>query len=277
MNHWNYIIKIQPRDPWVEILIAQLSEHNFDSFQEVEEGVEAYIAESNDSELTTAIVEEFGKTNNLSLSVEKELVELKNWNKEWESSFPPVIVGEFCVIKAPFHDLEVKCEHTLTIMPKMSFGTGHHPTTYLMVQAMEYLDFKGKDVLDMGSGTGVLGILACKLQANKVLGIDIEDWAVQNAIENAKVNSCSMQFELGGKEKIPSHKVDVLLANINRNILVDQKEDYWSTLKVGGTLLTSGFLKQDKEFLINEFENQGFKNINAYDKENWVCLAFRKK
>jgi len=277
MNHWNYIIKIQPRDPWVEILIAQLSECNFDSFQEIEGGVEAYIAENNYSESTTAIIEDFGKANDLKLSFEKKLVELKNWNEEWESSFPPVIVGEFCVIKAPFHDLDVKCEHLLTIMPKMSFGTGHHPTTYLMVQAMKYLDFKGKDILDMGSGTGVLGILACKLQANNVLGIDIEDWAVLNAIENAKVNKCNMQFELGGKEKIPNRKVDVLLANINRNILVDQKGDYRNVLKVGGVLLTSGFLKQDKEFLIKEFEGQGFETINAYDKQNWVCLAFRKK
>ncbi|MFT6746552.1 MAG: ribosomal protein L11 methyltransferase [Glaciecola sp.] len=277
MNYWNYKIEIQPRDPWVEILIAHLSGENFDSFQEVEKGVEAYISEDNSGQIAETFITDFGIENKLELTFEKELVKLKNWNEEWENSFEPVIVDGFCVIKAPFHDLEVSCEHELTIMPKMSFGTGHHPTTYLMVNAMKNLGFENKKVLDMGSGTGVLGILACKLQAKEVLGIDIEDWAVENAIENAKVNGCRIKFELGGKEKIPDAEFDVVLANINRNILVDQKGDYKNAIRQGGTLLLSGFLKQDKDFITEEFESQGFENINAYDKENWVCLVFRKK
>lgn len=277
MNYWNYKIKIQPRNPWAEILIAQLSGEKFDSFQETEEGVEAYISENDSSSLTEDFIKEFGRSNEIELHFDKEFVELKNWNEEWENSFDPVIVDDFCVIKAPFHQLEVSCEHELVIMPKMSFGTGHHPTTYLMVKAMQQLDFKDKEVLDMGSGTGVLGILACKLQAKKVLGIDIEDWAVENAIENAQTNNCQMKFELGGKEKIPAVEFDVLLANINRNILIDQKEIYTKSLKKDGVLLMSGFLQQDKEFLIKEFEEQGFENINDYKKENWICLAFRKK
>ncbi|MFT6716034.1 MAG: ribosomal protein L11 methyltransferase [Saprospiraceae bacterium] len=277
MNYWNYKIRIQPRDPWVEILIAQLSGHDFDSFQETDDGVEAYISEVDSSESTEGIIKGFAQSNELQLSFEKELVKLKNWNEEWENAFEPVVVGGFCVIKAPFHDVTVKCEHELIIMPKMSFGTGHHPTTHLMVNAMKFLEFKNKVVLDMGSGTGVLGILACKLQAEDVLGIDIDQWAVENAIENSKANNCQMKFEFGGKEKIPAKGFDVVLANINRNILLDQKEDYKEALIKNGILLISGFLKQDKKFLEKEFKNQGFEHINGYEKENWVCLVFQKK
>jgi len=277
MNYWNYKIKIQPRDPWVEILIAQLSEEKFDSFQEVEDGLEAYIAENNWTASIDELMKDFEVSNNLRLSFQKEVIALKNWNEEWENSFTPVVVEAFCAIKAPFHELETNCEHELTIMPKMSFGTGHHPTTFMMVKAMQQVDFKNKKVLDMGCGTGVLGILACKLQAAEVLGIDIEDWAVENAIENAQTNHCEMEFELGGKEKIPDIEYDVLLANINRNILVDQKGLYNKSLKSGGTLLLSGFLQQDKEFIKEEFENEGFDNVNTYKKENWVCLVFQKR
>lgn len=277
MNYWSYKIDIQPRDPWVDILIAKLSEIGVESFQESDEGVEAYFSEKDEAFDISSIVTDFGTDNQLQISVSKELIKQQNWNEEWESSFVPVVVDDFCIIRAPFHELNGICEHELVITPKMSFGTGHHPTTYLMVKAMKSIDFNDKNVLDMGSGTGVLGILACKLLANKVLGIDIEDWAVENAIENAQHNKANIEFKLGGKEQIPGDQFDVILANINRNILVDQLLDYANVLISGGKLLLSGFLKQDKDFMENELEKHGFAKLTDYEKDNWICLVLLKK
>ena len=277
MNQWNYSINFQPRDPWVEILIAQLAAFNFDTFEETEKGFHAYISEDNSFKFDDHFIEDFAHLNKLKCTFSKEMIPQKNWNKSWEDSFEPVVVEDFCIIRAPFHEVKSDHLHELIIMPKMSFGTGHHATTFLMVKAMREIDFSQKEVLDMGTGTGVLSILACKLLAKQVMGIDIEEWAVDNARENAKNNKCQVDYALGGKEMIPSRKFDVLLANINKNILIDQKSSYVRTLRSGGVLLISGFLKQDQDDLAFEFEQVDFELVNQYNKENWVCLVFQKK
>lgn len=277
MNYWKYKINIQPRDPWVEILIAELSEVGVDSFEEQEQELTAYFSEGKDNQAIESLVLTLSERNDFKVEVGKELVKQQNWNASWESSFTPVEIDHFCVVKAPFHELDKQFEHELIITPKMSFGTGHHPTTYLMIKAMQKIDFPQKKVLDMGSGTGVLAILASKLQAEYTLGIDIEKWAVENAIENAAENAATVDFKLGSIEQVPKLKFDIILANINRNILVDQLATYAENIRKGGCLLLSGFLKQDKDFMIQIAGSHDFLKVTNYEKDNWVCLMFEKK
>lgn len=276
MDYVKYSIEIQPREPWVDILMSELSDFGFDTFEETEEGVDAYLPVKEEGEKLSEYFKNFSHDEAYTFRFEREEIPTQNWNAEWESSFEPVIVGDFCNIRADFHQGNSNCQYEILITPKMSFGTGHHPTTFLMVQAMQNIEFSNTKVLDMGTGTGVLGILAYKLQAESVLGIDIEEWAVENAIENAQKNQSIVEFKLGGKEQIPSETYDVILANINRNILLDQLSKYGDVLCSGGKLLLSGFMKEDVAVLNESASKLGLKLINENKKEQWICLVFQK-
>lgn len=276
MDYIKYNFKIQPRDPWVDILMSDLSDLPFDTFEETELGFEAYIPQKFNSKEVFELIESYKEKPELSIEFEVQEIAAQNWNAEWESSFTPVSVGNFCNIRADFHPITNEFKHEIVITPKMSFGTGHHPTTYLMVQEMSQLKFDGKKVLDMGSGTGVLAILAKKLGATDVLGIDIEEWAVENAIENAENNHIEAVFKLGGKEQITDKGFDVVLANINRNILLDQISKYSEVMNPKGHLLLSGFMKEDVDMLIESAKNLGFEIIKEEKKEQWICLVFQK-
>ena len=255
-----------------EILIAQLSEINYEGFEETDNNLFAFIPEEkfNEKELQQIISIH-------SLSISKEIIEQRNWNEEWEKDFEPVIVDNFCAIRASFHKPVTSVKNEIIITPKMSFGTGHHATTYLMVQAMEQIDFINKSVFDFGTGTGVLSILAEKLGAKNILAIDIDEWSINNAIENISVNDCSKIF-VEKNEHIPnSQKFDIILANINKNVIMPNLAIMQQQLQMPGVLLLSGLLEQDFDDIHKETEKHNLNLVQKLSKENWICLKILSK
>ena len=269
-----YHFKVIPAQPGSDILISQLGDVGFDSFVENETGFDAYITEDLEPSVN---LNEFEFTD-FSFSFEKERIEQTNWNAEWEKNFEPVLVDDLLVIRAPFHEPNKKVKHEIVIMPKMSFGTGHHDTTWLMCKQIFDLELKDKSVLDMGCGTGVLAILAKKLGAAKVVGIDIDEWSVENAIENCASNNCSdIEIKLGDKEILDSYtEFDIILANINKNVLKVQIPLYSRLLKANGFLLLSGFFNTDVEELEKHAQANHLILIKSFTKNNWAVMKLVK-
>ena len=257
-----------------DILIAELGDAGFESFVDEKDGFLAYIPEPelNEQNLLELI-------NRVAPGIvwEKKIIPPQNWNAVWEAQFDPIRLTENCVIRAPFHPPVKDGSIELIIEPKMSFGTGHHATTRMMCKAMFSIQFEGKKVLDMGCGTGVLGILAAKLGASSVTGIDIEEWAVENAIENAGRNDVSMEVKKGGAEQISTEAFDIILANINRNILLADSHAYAAALKNNGYILLSGFLETDVSALLESYVALGFTHKKTIGEENWRCILFLKR
>jgi ribosomal protein L11 methyltransferase len=259
-----------------EILTAVLDYLSFEGITELENQLIAYIpAIDYDSTELEKALNENGLASSVSIELQ-ETIDEKNWNEEWEKNFEPVFIDSRCVIRAPFHETFDETEYVITIEPKMSFGTGHHATTSLIVSRMLEIDFSRKRVLDMGCGTGILGILACKRGAESVTGIDNDTWAYQNSLENASRNQVEMQFILGGDEVIPDQSFTIIIANINRNILLMQKQAYYNHLEPGGQLLLSGILIEDTVIIRDEFEKTGFTFTQARSKGNWQMMEFIK-
>lgn len=256
-----------------DILIAELAEAGFESFVDSEDGFLAYVPEELFSEEK---LQRVVGTTEYEESPVIQRIEPQNWNTVWESQFDPIQVNAEICIRAPFHNPMPGFAFELIIEPRMSFGTGHHATTRLMCEAMQSIDFKGKIVCDMGCGTGILGILAMKMGAESAFGVDIEQWAVENARDNASTNSVVMQIEEGGAEHLEGKKFDIILANINRNVLLDQLPAYASGLASGGYLLLSGFLDPDVAILVSASENLGFKVKKISAEENWRCIVLEK-
>ena len=278
MDYIEFDIIVQPREPWAEILSVELAELGFESFVQEQEHLFAYLPAESESKEVIALLESFGAQDEMTLSYQRRVIPAQNWNASWESSFEPVIVGDFCAIRAPFHVSQTEAvQHEIIIEPKMSFGTGHHPTTFLMVKTLSQLDLQGKSVLDMGCGTGVLAILAKKCGASDVLGIDIEDWAVENAKENAASNGVAVEILLGSVAQIPDQHFEVVLANINRNILVEQLPVYSKVIQAKGQLLLSGFMEQDVDYLRAVYMDLGFKEIEIQKIDHWVCIRLEKQ
>ena len=201
----------------------------------------------------------------------------KNWNEEWEKNFKPVQINSNCLIRAEFHNNNGNFKDEIIITPKMSFGTGHHETTFLMINELYNLDLNDKSILDMGSGTGVLSIVASKNGAKEVVGIDIDEWAFQNSIDNAKLNNTeNISFLNGDINLIENQNFDIILANINRNIIEKDIEVYYDLLVKKGDLLISGFLEEDVDFIINLSINNRFNVINKKNKGQWSMVHLRK-
>lgn len=277
MQHTAVTVKLPKPDPeQVNVIIALLDSLNFEGITEHSDYVVGYIETSiyNRKELVSTLNEV--KDGIQADIVNEEKVEDKNWNEEWEKNFDPVIVDHRCVIRAPFHKEFTSMEQVINIEPKMSFGTGHHETTSLMISAMLDMDFSNKVVLDMGCGTGVLGILAAKKGAKEVVAIDNDKWACDNAKENIKLNTVEMNIILGGAEAIPGIEFDVILANINRNILIEQAADYNRALNFCGRLLVSGFLADDIVMLEETFKDLGLTPVNHTSMGNWQMVEFVK-
>ena len=274
MNYTQYTFTVTPPQPGSDILIACIAELGFDSFENSETGFVAYIPEgfSPDDEIENFEFDDF------KFSYTKKNIEQINWNEEWEKNFNPVIVDETCIIGAHFHKLEKNYKYDILITPKMSFGTGHHDTTWLVCKNMLSTDFKNKTVLDMGCGTGILAILSKKLDANKITGIDIDDWSVENAIENCENNNCTEIKILKGNSSLLTTKntFDIILANINKNVLKVDMEIYSQNLKPNGLLFLSGFFKTDCEELINLASNQQLKLHKQEQKNDWATLILQK-
>ena len=250
-----------------EILISQLEELYANGFEQTQDALIAYFPENNfESYAVNGILK------NYQYSI--TTVEEQNWNAVWESNFEPVVVEDFCAIRAEFHQPITNVSYEIVITPKMSFGTGHHATTYMMMQQMKDMDFTGKHVFDFGTGTGILAILAEKLGSEKIQAIDVDDWSIENAWENINRNGCSkINVELSSQ--LPAQQFDIILANINRNVILQYLPGLKEILNnEQGELLLSGLLVSDKEDIMKACMNQGLKLIKELERNNWISLLF---
>lgn len=266
---------LDPLMPAREILYADLEILGFESIIDTAEGAEAYMPSSDFSEniLENLMVRDIPDQK---VEYKIENIEQQNWNANWESQFHPIQINENCVIRAPFHDAS-NVEYDILITPKMSFGTGHHETTFLMSQELFEHDLKGKSLMDMGCGTGVLAILAKKLGAGNVEGVDIEEWAYENSIENARDNGVeSIKFFHGDAKLLEGKKFDIILANINRNILLNDMRQYAESLVDGGQLFLSGFYQTDIDTLVEEGKKNGLKFVHSRNKNGWAMVQLTK-
>lgn len=260
-----------------DILIAELNEIGYESYDENDEGVNAYILEKFfDLEKVKNL--QVNSIPNISIEYSHEVIETKNWNAEWEKNFNPIIVEDQCLIRAPFHTDTPKTEHEIIIEPKMSFGTGHHETTFLMLKTMLEIDFTDLNVLDMGCGTGVLAILASFKGAKEITAIDIDEWAYTNTLENIEKNNCSnIKTYQGDASLLTNQQFDIVIANINRNILLEDIKHYAKVLKAGGTLLLSGLYEKDLPMIKEETTANNIEYISYYEKHDWIAAKFYKK
>jgi ribosomal protein L11 methyltransferase len=266
-----------PREELSEILFALLDAFAFEGISEENDSLVAYVAEDKYREDALQEAEARLKALNCNLSWTSEDVPEQNWNAIWESNFEPVIIDKRCGIRAPFHPPFTAVPYEIIIEPKMSFGTGHHQTTQLMVTKMLDLDFTGKCVLDMGCGTGVLAILAHKLGAGHITAIDVDTWAFENTLENIRRNNChDIRVMQGSVESIPRQKYDIILANINRNILVDQIPVYTRHLSGRGFLLLSGIMTDDEQVIRQFACINGFAFIEAHEMGKWLMMIFQR-
>lgn len=255
-----------------DIIVAHLADYEFNGFSEEDEQLVAYIAEE---DCTNALEADLtALTTKYNLKISRTLLEDQNWNAKWESDYEPVLVDDFCAVRATFHQPITSVEHEIIVTPKMSFGTGHHATTYMMMKQMQRLDFSGHLVFDYGCGTGVLAILAQKLGAKMSDAIDIDTWAYENTVENVEINACkdAIQVYCGEIEVAPPKKYDVVLANINRNVILNTMDQMVARLKEGGHLLTSGFLEADVPLVLDAAVKHGLTLVHKMEKEQWRCL-----
>ena len=270
-----YYFKVKPLQPAVEILIAELGYAGFESFVETDEGVTAYIQKEDYFE---TILDDIQILNSeeFEITYTSEEIEQTNWNEEWEKNFNPIIVDDQCSVRAPFHE-KPNTAYDIIIEPKMSFGTGHHETTHMMIQHILKNEFAGKSVLDMGCGTGVLAILAEMKGANPIDAVDFDNWCYLNSLENVERNNAKHITVLEGDASVlPGRHYDVVIANINRNILLNDMSIYAATLNDNGVLFLSGFYNNDIPIIEAECNKLGLKHVETLERNNWVALKFQK-
>lgn len=274
----NYVeLSIECSEELSDILVAELADYPFDSFATEFGVLKAYIPHERMAdcyERVEALLARYGVGEHHYV-----VIEAQNWNALWESNFPPVEVDGIVAIRAPFHEPYPDYRHDIVIMPKMSFGTGHHATTYLMSRTTASRDFAGKRVLDMGSGTGVLAIIAAKCGAESVDAVDIDEWAYENSVENCRENGVSDRVTpiLGDASAIKGKHYDAILANINRNILLADMPNYVEALNEGGELIMSGILEGDVEAIRTRAESLGLAFEGCDYKEGWAVVVTKKE
>jgi len=261
-------ITIEANEEQQEILISELSELGADGFEQTITHLVAYFIENNFPE---DHVKSFIKNYSFTIQIIAE----KNWNEEWESNFQPVVVDDFCAIRAEFHQPIKNVQNEIIITPKMSFGTGHHATTYMMIEQMRDIDFKNNTVFDFGTGTGILSILAEMLGAASISAIDVDDWSIQNAEENINRNKCC-KIEVALSSQLPVTAFNIILANINRNVLLDNMACITKATKKGGYVLMSGLLVIDEQDIVEAASANRLQLIKQTSRNNWVCLLFVK-
>jgi len=268
-----YYFTVTPLQPGTEILIAELGYAGFESFIETQRGVSAYIQKD---DWNAHILDDIQilKSDEFIIEYTSEEIEQVNWNATWEKNFDPIEIDGLCAVRAPFHP-KTEAKYEIIIEPKMSFGTGHHETTHMMLQYILENDFKDKTVLDMGCGTSVLAILAEKRGATELDAIDIDTWCVQNSIENIERNNCThIHVQLGDADIIPKEKYNVVIANINRNILLADMIHYKESLLVGGELYLSGFYSEDLPLIKNTCNKLGLSFVDNKERLNWIAGKF---
>lgn len=256
-----------------EIALALLPDLGFESFEEEDRTLHAFIPEKQfDREALCETLASLGWP----ADFETSLIAPRNWNAEWEQNYPPVEVDDFVQVIPSFRTPRPGFEHTLFIEPKMSFGTGHHHTTRLVMKWCRGVNFTGLRVLDMGCGTGILGLLAARLGAASIHAVDNDPWCVENSTENAGLNAVeNMEISLGGAEILPEAEFDVIMANINRNVLLQDGEKYCRALKPGGLLALSGFFDLDESRVSLHFTQLGMESTARMEENGWVLLGFR--
>lgn len=276
MNYLAYTFKCIPPKPLSEILVSQLAHIGFESFEETATGVIAYVPEDlhrpQQVEDCVKTLENVGE-----ISFSFELIPDQNWNAVWEADYPTVTIDKKCIVRAPFHKIEPgEYDLDIQINPQMSFGTGHHETTYLVLSMMLKMDLKNTALLDMGSGTGVLAIAASKLGAAHVVAIDNEEWAFKNTIENVALNNVDIHVQKA--ESIPQDSVnyDVILANINKNVLMQLMPSFGTHLKVNGTLILSGFFQSDIDEIAANASKYSLELRNKEIKNSWAALELKR-
>ena len=272
MKYTELSFSFSPNTDRADIVIAKLNEIEFESYVETENGVDAYIQEGlfNQDKLME-VIEDLKSLFQFKYTIKG--IKQENWNQQWEDNFNPVEINKNCFIRAHFHD-KIDCNYEIIITPKMSFGTGHHETTFLMMNEMFQIDFKNKKVLDMGCGTGVLAILSKKLGASDIQAIDIDEWCYENSVENAILNNTEeIDFMLGDVADI-NRKFDVVLANINRNIILEDINKYIDSMNRNSDLLLSGFLSEDVVIIRDKVESLGLSFVSHKNKNKWNLLHF---
>ncbi len=270
-----YHFTITPLELGSEILIAELGEKAFESFIETETGVSAFVQKDLWSE---NILEDIQILENPEFKIEYtfEEIEQVNWNEEWEKNFEPIDVDGKCHVRAPFHE-KTNAEFDIVIEPKMSFGTGHHETTHMMIQHLLETDLVGKKTLDMGCGTAILAILAEMKGAQPIDAIDIDNWCYLNSIENAERNNCKhISVYEGDASLLEGKKYDIIIANINRNILLNDMQQYVDCLNENGILFLSGFYTDDIPVISESCTSKGLTYVKQFERNNWVALKFKK-
>lgn len=276
MNYSELQLRLSP--DYTDILTAELAELGFESFVETDEGLNAYIIEPNFDE--QALLELIAKyASQTAIAYDVNSLEKRNWNAEWERNYESIEVANQVRVRASFHELDARFRYDIVINPKMSFGTGHHETTAMMLEQQLGLNFAGTTVLDVGSGTGILAILAAKMGATKVLAFDIEEWAVENARENTELNNCPQITVFQGTidDVDPTNQYDIIVANINRNVLLAEIPIYTGLLTKNGHLVVSGFYEHDAPDIEGKATEAGLVMTNRATTNQWTSLSFYKR
>lgn len=258
-----------------EILLGLLTAYPFESFEEHDGYMIAYIPEDACDEETTREIHD--TISRFEVEYEIAIIEPQNWNALWESSFEAVRVDDFCVVRADFHDKPDDVKFDIIINPKMAFGTGHHETTYMMISAMKDIDLKGRSIFDYGCGTGILAILASLMGGDTIDAIDIEEESHDNTVENAQINGVSnIRVACSNLQNFSPKKYDIILANINRQVLLDSAKELMSRLAENGILLISGILDEDETLVSDKYRKAGFKIDHIYSRGYWKCILLRR-
>jgi len=275
MNYIEYDFTVSPTEIGAEILMAELAEVGFDSFEDTPTGIKAYIPKDSWNE---QILQDIYLLSNPEFTISYQITEIEqvNWNEEWEKNFSPIVVEDLCTVRANFHPVP-NTRYDIVITPKMSFGTGHHETTYMMLQQLLPLSLEDTKVLDMGCGTGILAIMAALRGARDITAIDIDPWCVENATENVQQNNCFfITIKEGDVSLIVGEQYNLILANINRNILLSDIPAYTEALFPEGLLLVSGFYVEDLPAIKEKCQEEGLTYLNHIERNRWVSAKFQR-
>ncbi|MFN5323941.1 MAG: 50S ribosomal protein L11 methyltransferase [Bacteroidota bacterium] len=277
MTYLELICNVEPGTETSEILVALLGDVGFEMFEDFDEGIKAYIPESKFDNIWLNELKHGVFLPGVQIECQANSIPNKNWNDVWESNFQPVTIAGKIYVRAEYHEPDSKFPYELIVHPRMAFGTGHHATTYQMMETMLNADFMGKSVLDMGCGTGILAILASKLGAESIKAVDFDPNSVENTVLNARVNGVfNLDVIEGTMQSISLEKFDFILANINRNIIVSDLALYSQGLNFAGTLFTSGYYEQDFSIIKQKAIEVGLEFYHMQVRDNWCCAIFKK-